>query len=375
MKDSATTPAAFEWLGEQARKQLARARFTSPTGLILYYPVADGQAYPQFYLRDFVYMYESAPEFFPANEVRPVLEAVLRETRADGWAVERIAADGKPIYRAHGEGDTIDSGPFAVSLVKAYADATGEDEIARQNLDKLCRMLAVLPVEKESGLIWVDPGHSHTAYGFTDCVAKTGRELFCSALVFEALGTLEQWALRFGREERRAWCQEWRALIRKNLGLLWDEQSGMFFAASKDCRQIDVWGSIYACHARAATPEQQERVVGWLAANRNQFEYLGHIRHLPTPDYWERSIVAVAHLMKHGEFQNGAYWSTPSGWYAELLESANPGAGLQLLKELVAVFRDIGVWECIRPDGYRRINDNLSSVFLPYGAFKKIQNR
>jgi hypothetical protein len=54
-----------------------------------------------------------------------------------------------------------------------------------------------------------------------------------------------------------------------------------------------------------------------------------------------------------------------------LLEAETPGAGTAFLCRLVGAFREIGVWECIGPDGYRRIQDNLSSVLLPYGAFKR----
>jgi hypothetical protein len=58
-----------------------------------------------------------------------------------------------------------------------------------------------------------------------------------------------------------------------------------------------------------------------------------------------------------------------------LLEAETPGAGTAFLCRLVEAFREIGVWECIGPAGYRRIRDNLSSVLLPYGAFKSMLGR
>jgi glycogen debranching enzyme len=112
---------------------------------------------------------------------------LLTKLRSDGWAPEKVSIDGHAIYRCHGNGDVVDSGPFFVKLVSAFADATGDSELVRTNLDEFWRMLEVLPHEKETGMVWIDPQNPHTGYGFTDTIAKTGRELFCSLLVFEAL--------------------------------------------------------------------------------------------------------------------------------------------------------------------------------------------
>lgn len=362
---------AFTWLQKQCLRLVAAARFQTPGGLVFYYPVARGNSYPWFYLRDFTYMYESAPEFFPQSEVRPVLAMLLSKIRGDGWAPERITADGEAIYRCHGRGDVIDSAPFFVQLFNAYAVAIGDFDLPYANLDAFWKMLAVLPHEKETGLIWIDPENPHTGYGFTDQVAKTGRELFCSLLVFEALTTVGEWAAQCGRSDLREQIDQWRTAIRSNLSLLWADREGMFYAASEDCRQLDVWGAVYACRLGVLPSARREAILHWLAINRNSFEYMGYLRHLPEPQFWQRIIPPFETSLLPGEFQNGPYWSTPSGWYAEILESSTPGAGPAFLCGLVRTFQEIGIWECIGRDGYRRIADNLSSALLPYGAFKR----
>jgi hypothetical protein len=362
---------AFTWLQKQCLRLVAAAKFQTSDGLVFYHPVVHGNAYPWFYLRDFTYMYESAPEFFPQSEVRPVLAMLLGKIRRDGWAPERITADGKAIYRCHGKGDVIDSAPFCVQLFNAYAVATGDFDLVYANLDAFWKMLAVLPHEKETGLIWIDPENPHTGYGFTDQVAKTGRELFCSLLVLQALTTVSQWAATCRRPDLREQSDQWRTAIRSNLSLLWAEREGMFYAASEDCRQLDIWGSVYACRLGVLPSAQYEAIVQWLATNHNRFEYMGHLRHLPEPQFWCRIIPPFEASLHPGEFQNGPYWSTPSGWYAEILESKTSGAGLRLLCDLVHAFQEIGIWECIGHHGYRRVADNLSSALLPYGAFKR----
>ena len=82
--------------------------------------------------------------------------------------------------------------------------------------------------------------------------------------------------------------------------------------------------------------------------------------------------MVVAEWTEPGTFQNGPYWGTASGWMAEMLELAAPGAGLALLRELAADFEAHGIWECIGPDGYARVANNLSSACLPYAAWKKL---
>lgn len=363
---------AFAWLQKQARHLVVAARFKTADGLVLYYPVVGGNAYPWFYLRDFTYMYDSAPEFFPASEVRPVLELLLRKIRDDGWVPERITATGEAIYHCHGNGDVVDSVAFCVQLFNAYAVATGDSDLVQANLDTFWRMLSVLPREKQTGLIWIDPKHPRTGYGFTDQIAKTGRELFCSLLVFQALTNLTRWAAEGGRADLREQCERWRTAIRDHLSLLWAEDEGMFYAASVDCRQVDIWGSIYAYRLGVLPLVQNEAIAQWLATHRDRFEYRGHLRHLPQPQFWQRIIPPFDANLHPGEFQNGPYWATPSGWYAEVLESRTPGAGVTLLCTLVSTFQEIGIWECIGRDGYRRIENNLSSALLPYAAFKRL---
>jgi len=167
-------------------------------------------------------------------------------------------------------------------------------------------------------------------------------------------------------------ADQWQGLIQENLSVLWDETAGMFLAASHYCRQIDIWGSIYACHIHAATEAQRRAILEWLRANRDRYVYRHHLRHLPEPEYWEQTIPAHTKRVQ-GEFQNGAFWTTPGGWYAELLESASAGAGVRFLEGMVRDLRDIGIWECIGRDGYRRVKDNLSSVLLPYASFNRIR--
>jgi len=81
----------------------------------------------------------------------------------------------------------VDSGPFLVKLMAAYLEQEPDLEFLRGHLPRLTKALAAVPTEAATGLAWVDPAQPHTAYGFTDTIAKTGRE-FQAHGIWECVG-------------------------------------------------------------------------------------------------------------------------------------------------------------------------------------------
>jgi len=372
--DFSMAPPEFFWLRNNVQTALASARFTFTGGATAYYPAVGGNLYPACYLRDFTYMAEAAPEFIPPADTRALLALFLDHCRADGLAPEKVKPDGHPSYICHGPLPVVDSGPFLVKLMAAYLEQEPDLEFLREHLTRLLNALAVLPTEAKTGLVWVDPSQPHSAYGFTDTIAKTGREFFSSLLLFEAWGIIRRFATRLGDSAAAVAAEARRQQVSESLGLLWSDEDGMYLAASVDCRQIDVWGSLYACVVGATEPARRQRIGAWCAANREWILFRGQVRHLPAPASWQRVIAGpeLEPLQQPGCFQNGAYWATASGWYAELLESLQPGSGQIFLVDLIHEFQTHGIWECIGPDGYNRLKNNLSSMMLPYRSFKTI---
>ena len=58
----------------------------------------------------------------------------------------------------------------------------------------------------------------------------------------------------------------------------------------------------------------------------------------------------------------------PRIYSAGTLITCNDGHPVALVREL----QTHGVWECVGPDGYNRLENNLSSLMLPYRSFKTI---
>lgn len=366
--------AAFARLQSRVAALLARARMNHPLGVVAYTPAAGGEAYPALYLRDFTYMAESAPEFIPVDEVRALIALLITHLSPDGLCPERISNEGEVIYVCHGARPAADSPLFLVKLSAAYARHGGDHTFLASIFAALCRTLATVPTESATGLVWIDPSAPHTAYGFTDTIAITGRHLYCSLLLFEACQNLAALATQLDRASDAARYREQAARIHQNLDLLWSPAHQLYFAGSHDCRQADVWGSAYACVIGALSAERCMVVARSLWQKRDRFIWRGQIRHLLTPEHWQRRIVE-ADWTAPGQFQNGPYWATATGWMAEIFESVTPGSGTALLCELAADFEAHGVWECVGPNGYARVRDNLSSACLPYASWKKLTAR
>jgi hypothetical protein len=351
---------------------IGQARSPHPLGVTAYTPAAFGEGYPALYLRDFTYMAESAPEFIPLEHVRAILALFAAHVSPAGLCPERIGNDGEVFYVCHGGRPVADAPLFLAKLVRACLRHGGEAGWLAEIFPVLERTFATVPVEAATGLVWIDPAHPHTAYGFTDTIAITGRHLFCSLLRCEAAEILAEVAGRLGQREAGERYAEEAARIRASLEHLWSPEHALYLAGSVDCRQADVWGSAYAGVSGALDPARHRLVAETLLARRERFLLRGQVRHLPLPEFWEKRVV-VAEWTEPGTFQNGPYWGTASGWMAEMFELAAPGTGLALLRELAADFEANGVWECIGPGGYARVANNLSSACLPYAAWKKLR--
>lgn len=366
-----TPAAAFERLQQIVADLIANARVDHPLGVVSYTPAAFGDTYRALYLRDFTYMAESAPGFIPANQVRAIIDVMLAHLSPTGLCPERISDTGEVIYVCHGNGPAADSALFLAKLCAAHHRHGAAPGFAAQVLPLLERTLATVPCETETGLVWIDPASPHTAYGFTDTIAITGRHLFCSLLRFEACQALATLAQAAGQPEAAARHLREAERIRAHLELLWSPEHGLYFAGSQDCRQADVWGSAYACVLGAPDPARRLAIAHTLYTQRDRFVWRGQIRHLLLPEHWQRLIVD-ADWCGPGAFQNGPYWGTATGWVAETFELHQRGAGLELLVALTADFAAHGVWECVGPDGYQRVPQNVSSACLPYASFERL---
>jgi hypothetical protein len=365
------------FLERSAKKLLEGCIIKAADGTPLYTP--DGQAhYAALWTRDFSSMVEYAGDLMPAADVERCIDYLVKGIRDDGAVPDRVQVDGRPVYAAGapesplGE-PNLDNAPFLVFAAASHLDRTPANRrlfLYRKWAPPLAKGMNYVPLAK-SGLVWNDPEKPHSPYGFTDTVAKTGELFMESLLYWRAARILAGWERTFGDAAKgETWDGRARA-IEKSIGSLWDDDSGMFFAASVDCRQTDIWANAFAIYIGFPLGDRKAKITGWLAANVDRYVWHGQIRHLPAGEYWDRQLMTV----EKERYQNGAYWATPSGWVLFALNESDPGLARRVFADLIADFRAGGICECVNSDGYRQLPSYVDSATNPLGAAIRIWGR
>ncbi len=355
-----------DWLEQETKRQVTGCRIKSDSGIWLHTPDGIGH-YKALWVRDYYYFVKYAGEFIDDENLKASIQYVLDGQRKDGCIPDRVNADGKPIYSPGGDkkplaDHALDNAPFLALLACEYIRRTGDNDFFRDIEPKL--QLGLDHVRRaENGLVYNPPANPQCVYGFTDIVAKTGHLLFTSLLYYQACVELDEVQKGMGGDP----ATDYRAradLIRKNLSILWDDQAGMYLAADKDCRQIDIWGSAYAAEVGLATAEQQDRIADYLLAHWDEIIQRGQVRHLPGKEGWQRLFVDWHPV---GSYINGAHWATPLPWVVPVVAHKAPERAKQLVNDTIADFQANGVAECINGDK-RKVPNFVASITNLYAA-------
>jgi hypothetical protein len=361
------------YLQRTAKKLLDGCIIKASDGTPLYTP--DGKAhYAALWTRDFASMVENAGYLMSMRIIEKCIDYLIKGIREDGAVPDRVQVDGRPVYAAGapesplGE-PNIDNAQFLVFAVNTYLEMNFADR--REGLfgkwsPHLIKGMDYIALAA-SGLVWNDPAKPHSPYGFTDTVAKTGELFMESLLYWRACKILARWEGVYGSRKTRDELLARAGAIEKNIGSLWDDKTGMFFAASKDCRQTDIWGNAYAVYIGFPLGDKKDRIIDWLVTNYDRYVWKGQVRHLPKGEYWERQLVPV----EKERYQNGAYWATPAGWVMWAISGRDPALARRMFTDLVEDFRTSGICECIN-FGYRQLDSYVNSATNPLAGARKI---
>ena len=366
MKDALSS-----YLESLARRLIRGCTAKTPDGVTLFTP--DGVAsYDALWLRDFAYMAEYAGGCITEGELEGCIRFALSGKRPDGWMPDRIYADGTVAYAAGVVGKPVgeanlDNTPFLIYTVYQLMDrmpAKKAKPLFEAWQDDLTKGLHVIP-RSVRGLVYSDPAKPHSPYGFTDTVAKTGELMMESLLYWRACRMMARLECRFGVSPRADLSAD-ALLIENSLQALYDEGSGMFLAATGDCRQIDIWGNAYLLYIGFPAGRAEETILSYLTEHLAEYTFKGQIRHLPRGEYWQRLLIDV----KPGEYQNGAYWATATGWVLWCVAQKDPQKAMMLLLQAVSSFQDEGVFECVN-EGYQKLDSFVVSAANVLGGFRR----
>ncbi len=353
-----------EWMREATIKQLNGCRVQGAGGVWIHTPDGVGN-YKALWTRDSYYMVEYAGDLMNPEDIKASIYYLINGQREDGCIPDRVNAAGLPVYSPGPPGKpmadhAVDNGPFMAMMVCSYVNRFNDVNLFKELEPKLLKGLEHISI-KENGLVYNDPNNPQCVYGFTDIVKKTGNLLFSSLLYYKA--NLEMYKL----------CQKYRQgnathykrryeNVKQNISILWDENSGMFWAADASCKQIDIWGSAYAVEVGIASEEQVKRISSYLVEHYNETVYRGQVRHLAESDgAWDD----LFHPCELGTYQNGAYWATPLAWILPIYDKIKPGLSKSTLEKVISDFQENGINECINKD-YVKVPDFVVSATNVY---------
>jgi len=257
-------------------------------------------------------------------------------------------------------------------------DSTVRTSFGEPKLADLCdRVYRVAPVDRMTGLCVAGDIETENAkdFGFCDAVSKSGKLLFTSVLKSVAARQLAELfeaavqparARKYREDARRIRVEIPRTFLK----------SGWLHSATGVGNQPAVWGSAFAVWSGTLDEATALRVARTLihAWQDKSAVRDGCVRHTPSPGGWQVS------LSKLGDYQNGGYWGTPTGWYIAAMAKADPRAAAAMARDFVAFLRDhrrsdgiSETWEWFNPDTGRNKNPlYVATVALPYLSLKEV---
>ncbi|MFC4306805.1 hypothetical protein [Cohnella boryungensis] len=362
-------------LGQKSRQLIKGCATPAHDGTVLFTP--DGIAsYNALWVRDFGYMVEYAGAYLEEDSIEKGIRFIMNARREDGWMPDRVYSDGTPVFAAGEAGSPVgeanlDNTPFLLFVVHSYLNRIEKEkaiELYREWKQPLIRGLDLIALS-ESGLVYNDPSAPHSPYGFTDTIGKTG-ELFKESLLYwRSCIFLAELDVRFGDRSLAGSLERRAAIIESAIYRLYDESSGAFFAASQDCRQLDIWGNAYMLYIGFPAAKVKDSILAFLKDQYDNYVYKGQIRHLLKGQHWERLLIDVP----HEEYQNGAYWATATGWVVWCLAQTDSALAAQTVKDVLDSFKNDGVFECLN-EGYSKLDSFVVSAVNVYGAVDRLVN-
>ena len=243
------------------------------------------------------------------------------------------------------------------------------------------------PSDRATGLVVAGDIKQENAkdWGFCDSIFKSGKLLFPSILKLVAARQLGELFAAAGSAAKARTCRDEASRISHAIGATFlhdgpDRGEAWLHSATEVGNQPDVWGSALAVHCGAldaATSLKVSRALIRAFRDRTAVRD-GLVRHILTTDKtnkggWQESVSAL------GTYQNGGYWSTPTGWFVSAIFKSDPEAAAHMAGEYIqflrAHMRDDGVsqaWEWCNPDTNERVNPlYVASVALPYLSLER----
>ena len=372
--DAISFEEAVSWLENEAHRIIRASKRIMKDGTAAFPPQV-GLGYEAFWLRDYAYTLEGSISSYSDIELVNACKLFARGIREDGAGVDCIKFDGTRIYKpgfgTMGKNQVADGSQFTVDVAWLTYEQTKDKQLLESIIDDLIKTMNAIPRNPETRLVHIIPGkeQERCPYGFTDTIGKQGDLLFCSLLYVQASRRLAALLQHLGRaNESRQWEEDSKLVTANIQSAFWDDQMGLYRAATVRCREHDIWGSAFATYLGVADDRQATAIATYFKNHYQEIVQKGQIRHVPGGIYWEQA------LCQPDTYQNGAFWATPTGWFTYTLDRVDSKLAEQTVIDMVADFKMNGANEWIFGETYR-LPDYLASAALPLSGIRAMMAR
>ena len=306
------------------------------------------EKYLSFWVRDFVMMAES--QLFSKFELKKYIEIIAtcgqngeKEIALENGLIvppfaiaDHVNYNAKPVFfpGTYNCGDNQGNGEYGfyppycdnyyfVILVGLYLQKSNNYKILEKEYngiklsDRIKRAFSGYGVDKDTQLLISDKQKFTVDWGFTDTIKKSGKLLFSSLIRYSACKYM---SLIFKKDKTlKEEYVKTAVIIKENIiKEFFDDNSGWFYSSTGVCHQHDVWGTAYAVFLGINSSEKTLNAL-YSAYKDKTAVVNGYVRQILTTENFSNESAWENTITPFNKYQNGAFWATPTGWYAYAL--------------------------------------------------------
>lgn len=368
-------------------------------------------AYPSFWIRDYAMSLETG--FITAAEQKHML-LLTASTQCDqtwitkngsivpyGAIADHIRIDNSlPIYYP-GTYSYEEQGEKTFGMMPPYCDqfyfihmahyyilTSGDISMLTKEIngtrliDRLEVAFNVPPSRTNNHIVYTTDAFRGVDFGFRDAEEITGDLCFTSLLKYQAAYQLSGLFVKLKQSAKASKYKHIALSIKKELPALFADGRGMLHASTGKSKQADVWSTALAVYLGVLEGDTLTKACSTLnnAYINGTLAYKGNIRHILTTDDFNNNTAWEISLAAKNEYQNGAYWGTPTGWVCYAIAKVNESAAKELAKAFIDDLREndfrkggeaAAPYECFYPPLHKQNPLYMTTVTCPYIVFKK----
>jgi hypothetical protein len=252
-------------------------------------------------------------------------------------------------------------------------------------IDRLELAYKTPPTKQDGVLVYATEDFRGVDFGFRDVITITGELCMPSLLKYKAsLELAELFDLLKKKDKAEAYRTNARRL-KEEIPQHFSDSRGMLLASTGKSRQADIWSTVMAIYYGILEGEQVLNASRTIADcyKKGLLAKSGNIRHIFLGEDFSEKSAWENSLVRKGDYQNGGYWGTPTGWVCSAIAKTDLASAQKLAKEYIdnlraGDFRKGGEngepWECYNLEAPQNAI-YMTTVTSPYTVFKSAINK